>query len=459
MSTGATIPTTIPAEFVDRTVCVGAEIGYYRLELGGVVSFDGKLDEARLRRAVRLLLDAEPVLGCRFVSDAVPPVFERLHNLDAMQLLDVCDSEDPVSDAAAFIAEPFDPERDPQVRALLVRGSASDMLALRVGHLAADGGAVKEMLYLLGEIYRTLAAQPDFIPEPNIDGVRAPIAKAGLIERLGSLSGSDQKTPPSDSEWYVPTLGGRGPASYVSTTVEPETFRSALNLAKAEGATANDVILTALYRTLYRLSGVTPGSKTPLMFTCELRKHLPAGTKTAVANISSATWITVPPAGPEGFNSTLGRVVEATQAWKRSGAGKSNAMGIPIIHKMTRKKGLASIRKMMAPKEDMDPTRGAIVLTNIGVIDTDRLDFGAETPVADSWLLAPVSPVGAGLAASTYRDRLHLTAGVEFASMSESVVSGVLEETANEIVEWVGSRIPAAQQEDQPDSLRSQVIL
>jgi len=87
------------------------------------------------------------------------------------------------------------------------------------------------------------------------------------------------------------------------------------------------------------------------------------------------------------------------------------------------------------------------LLTNIGVVDANRLDFGEEVAVADSWLLAPVSPMGAGLAASTYRDRLHLTAGVEFASMSEALVDEVLAGTANEIVAWVASQEAKAAQQ------------
>ena len=455
MGTQVGIPTIIPAEFVDRTVCVGAEIGYYRLELGGIVSFDGRLDEARLRRATRLLIDAEPVLGCRFESDAVPPVFRRLDELDPARLLEVRDSGHPGEDAAAFIAHPFDSHSDPQVRVMLLHGPASDTLAVQVGHLAADGGALKDVLYLLGEIYRTLADRPDFEPEPNLDGVRSPMARAGLIERLGSLSGSDLKTPPSDPAWYVPLLGGRGSASYVSASVESDVFRPSLRLAKAAGATANDVILTALYRTLWRLSGVSPGAQTPLMFTCELRKHLPSGTKTAIANISSATWVSVPPADDEGFDGTLSRVAAATREWKRSGAGRGSAIGIPIIHKLTRRKGLTFIRKIMSPKEEVDPTRGAVLLTNMGVVDADRLAFGADVPVADSWLLAPVSPMGAGLAASAFRDRLHLAAGVEFASMSEDLVNEVLTGTANEIEGWVAEHEgPAAQQEHRADGER-----
>ncbi len=239
-----------------------------------------------------------------------------------------------------------------------------------MGHLAADGGALKEVLYLLGEIYRTLADQPDFEPEPNLDGVRSPMAKAGLIERLGSSPASDLKSP-AVRPGLVRTAAGRAWPCVVrgQSASSRRCSESALELARAKGATANDVILTALYRTLWRLSDVAPGAQTPLMFTCELRKHLPPGTKTAIANISSATWISVSPVGAEEFDETLSRVAEATQAWKRSGAGKGSAIGIPTIHKMTRKRGLGFIRKMMSPKGEMDSKRGAVVLTNIGVVD------------------------------------------------------------------------------------------
>ena len=63
MGTGG-IPNTMPTEFVDRSVYLGVRAGVYRPELGGVVSFSARLDEDRLRRAMRLLLDVEPVLGC-----------------------------------------------------------------------------------------------------------------------------------------------------------------------------------------------------------------------------------------------------------------------------------------------------------------------------------------------------------------------------------------------------------
>jgi NRPS condensation-like uncharacterized protein len=217
-------------------------------------------------------------------------------------------------------------------------------------------------------------------------------------------------------------------------------FCSAVALGRSAGATVNDIILTAEYRTLYRLRAAAPGSKTPLTISCELRRHLPPGTKTALSNISGAWAISVSPVRDEAFDGTLARVVEATRAWKRAGAGKAVALAMPLASALMRRQGLALARKMMSKMTDGDADPGfAAGLTNIGVIDDARLDFGAPMRVGDAWLLGPVSPTVLILTASTYQDRLHLALGTEFASMGDWPVSDVVDGTAREIVAWVGS--------------------
>ncbi len=434
MNTDATIPATLPVEFIERTLCLVGDA--YRPQLGGVVLFDGMLDESRLSRAMRLLLRAEPVLGCRFVMDGKPPVWQRLDGLDSAHLLDVRESDDPAPEAATFIAEPLDHTVGPQVLAALVRGPTSDALAVKVTHVVMDGGALKETLYLIGEFYRTLAERPDWTPAPNLDGLRHPMAKAGLLEKALSIRSSDMTFRPSD--WDMPLLEGRGPGTYVSASVEPEVFRAAVALGKATGATVNDVILTAYYRTLWRLLGAAPGAQTPLMNSCELRKHLPAGTKTALSNISSAWYVSVSPAEDEGFGQSLTRVAEAAGEWKRRGAGKGSAIGIPIVSRLTRKKDMNYIRKMLfGAEKDVGQQIGG--LTNIGIIDDGRLDFGYPARVTDSWLLGPASHMIVILTTTTYRDRLHLAVGAEFASLDEELVKAVVTGTAEEIRSWAAA--------------------
>ncbi len=436
------IPSTIPVEFTERVVYLSGQMEAYRTQIGGAIVFGGKLDESRLRRVLRLILDAEPVLGCRFMSDEKPPVWRRLDGLDSIRLLEVRESDDPIAEATAFVAEPLDSEVGPQIRAALIRGRSSDLLAVCGGHVAMDGGALKEALYLIGDVYRALAEDGDWTPQPNLDGIRGPKTRATIAERLRAMRPPDLMPPPSDLA--VPLLGGRGPVSYVLVTVEPEVLRSAAASAKRTGATINDVVLAALYRTVWRVLGMESGARTPIMITSDIRRHLPDGTKTALANISSAHWITTTAANDEGFDETLARVRDVTGKWKRAGAGKDTAIGAPIINRITRGMSMDSLRKMMFGKTDSaEPSQQTqvLVFTNIGVIDADRLSFGPEIPVQDAWLFGPPSHVGIGLAASTYLDRLHLVCGTEFASVSEDLVAEVVAGTVKEIEGWVATNV------------------
>ena len=445
MVSRATIPATLPVHFGECMIQACGEFDYYRTQLGAVVIVDGRLDEQRLRHALRLLLDAEPGLGCRFALDAKPPVWRWLDDLDARDLLLVRTSDDLAGEASAFVADPLDQQTDPQVLAALVRGPSSDALGVKVSHVAMDGGALKEMLYLIASIYRRLAKQPDWTPVPNVDGVRGAFARAGLLERIRAIPEASSATSPPKSDWAVPVLGDRGPATYAWATVEPDVFRQAVALAKPSGVTVNDFVLTAYYRTCYRLLGAAPGSHTPISIPCELRKHLPEGTKTALSNIATAWWASVSPAEGEGFDDTLSRVAKVTQDWKQSGAGKPAAIWMPTGNRLFGKHALRFFRKMLAKGAEVTAGKGGPpTLTNIGIIDDARLDFGTEVRVADAWLLGPISVMTLILTATTCRDRLHLAIGTEFAAVSEGLVHAVLEGVVEEIHSWVAGRVTAS---------------
>ena len=136
-----------------------------------VISLDGPVEEARLARAVRLLLDAEPVLGCRFVPSTWRPFWQRRDDLDHVPLCRRIDSP-PSAELGTLLADPVDPLRDPLVRLTILRGQ-TDTLWLRISHLAADGAGARDCAHLLAAIYSALAADPEFRPMPNLDGRRS----------------------------------------------------------------------------------------------------------------------------------------------------------------------------------------------------------------------------------------------------------------------------------------------
>jgi hypothetical protein len=167
-----------------------------------MVAFEGRLDEARLRRAVRLVMDREPVVGCRYVP-AKKPYWERRDDLDSLPVCEVVETAAVHRELERFAARPSDATRDPLVQACIVRG-ASDTLCLKVNHVPADAGGGKDLLYSIAALYRALE-DPAYRPTPNL-GDRG---MGQLFRRYGwrrSLAGARYRLPrPPQNVWQFPT--------------------------------------------------------------------------------------------------------------------------------------------------------------------------------------------------------------------------------------------------------------
>jgi len=139
-----------------------------------VLTFAGRVDDARLARALRLTLDAEPVLGCRFWPGRWRSSWERLPDVETrehLEMVEVTDSEAFERGVDAFVALPDTPD-GAVLLARLLRGPTDDRLCLRVRHVAADAGGAKEVAYLVAACYRALGDDPAWRPTPNLGGRR-----------------------------------------------------------------------------------------------------------------------------------------------------------------------------------------------------------------------------------------------------------------------------------------------
>ena len=81
MSVVSGLPEVLHTDLHDQLVRICTELGCAGPFIM-VLPFAVPLDEARLGRAARLMLDAEPILGCRFEPDPVRPVWRRRDDLD-----------------------------------------------------------------------------------------------------------------------------------------------------------------------------------------------------------------------------------------------------------------------------------------------------------------------------------------------------------------------------------------
>ncbi|MCK4394804.1 hypothetical protein KAX17_18045, partial [Candidatus Bipolaricaulota bacterium] len=149
----------IPASTYDQYMYLGRNGADQQARC--VISFAGRINANQMAHAVRLTIDVEPVLSCRFVVRPWRPYWERRDDLDQIELLSVVKGAHLKDELWRFVTMPLDPFADPQVQASIFR-SDRDTLCIKLNHVAADGEGVKQYAYLLATTYRKLTTDPSY---------------------------------------------------------------------------------------------------------------------------------------------------------------------------------------------------------------------------------------------------------------------------------------------------------
>ena len=121
-----------------------------------VAKFPGQLDARRLRRAVRLSVDAEPILGCRFIDAWHHPYWQRRNDLDKTDdLFSFFETDDPDSALEACLNELPDSRFRPQIHISLIRNKR-DTLCLKFNHMVGDGFSMY-YIFICWQTYTTIS--------------------------------------------------------------------------------------------------------------------------------------------------------------------------------------------------------------------------------------------------------------------------------------------------------------
>ena len=100
-----------------------------------VLEFGGTLDHPRLSRALRLLMDAEPILECRFVPRLFRAYWQTREDIDSLEPCTLVMTDDVKGSLHAFMAQSIDPEHDPLFQLRIFR-SAADTVCIKLSHAA-----------------------------------------------------------------------------------------------------------------------------------------------------------------------------------------------------------------------------------------------------------------------------------------------------------------------------------
>lgn len=103
-------------------------IGHFwnvNMQIQIILEFEDMLDINCMKQAVRLSVDAEPILGCKFVEKEHLPFWERFENIDAINWFILEESHDKDQALKNTLAQPFDSEEQ-QLQVKIIRSDEAE---------------------------------------------------------------------------------------------------------------------------------------------------------------------------------------------------------------------------------------------------------------------------------------------------------------------------------------------
>ncbi len=387
-----------------------------------VVEFDGRIDAARMARAIRLTLDAEPVLGCRFVKGTYRHYWKGMDNLDEVKLFEVLETSEYDDDIGAFMESLplLNLYNGPQVRAWLVR-SEKDTLVICLQHVACDGVGAKDYLALLAHTYLKLFRDPAYRPNPNLSGSRSlrqvfknfrpadyfPLVRRGFRDSYEFMLPLVRRTPPAMG---MPLSR----PSMVVRTIGPDLFRKFREYGRMRNATVNDMLATAFLRTFYGPEKPGENLWPRIVGTVDLRRYLPDKKAGALCNLSSFTYLSIGPMLGKTFDNTLTLLRDRMSALKNDFIGFGPVplsallfATLPFPAALWVHDKLGDLQKKQAASgKDFAP-----LFSNMGHIEAELLNFG-DTEVRQAFITTPVAtPPVLAIGLTGFGQSVTMTAG------------------------------------------------
>jgi NRPS condensation-like uncharacterized protein len=427
---------TYPADLQAQIIRLTSEVGCAGPVLL-VMTFEDRLDPTRLARAARLLLDAEPMLGCRFVTGPGRPHWRRRDDLDTSAWCFVRETDDPDA-VLRELMTPVPEHVERTFRLHLLRRPDGDTLVMWITHMLADAYAARECAGLLGEIYTRLREEPGYRPETNpaapmpdswmrtislrdkLRILRRDIADAregrGMIHSFDRDFATFARTPPTG-------------ADFVKVRIGPNVLTAIDRAARQRGNTRNELLTASFLRAFADFSPRGPTAKAQVALTVDLRRFAPRVPQLRTYSMVGMTRVTVRYELGDPFDATLAQVKAVLDRQKKALMGAANPLLVGLFNRLPPRRVQAMIRGMARKTIDrpMAPN-----FSNAGRAEPDALRFDGTAP-RDCGLV--VFPAGLPLfmvTAMEYAGTLTLTCCFQPTDLAPDAVRGFLERVVND---------------------------
>lgn len=299
-----------------------------------VLNYPGLVDPDVLRKAAKAVIESVDVLHGTFFSDGTMAYWHMNDNVGETNYFHYIETDgDPAKTAASLSLLSVYPEDKVQMHVALVQSEEKSCIVIRQSHLVVDGGDGKYLIGKLVEAYNQILATGNADALEVKDGSRAP---EKVYEKLGMSDMKELMSNPLSSvetAYPYPTTE-TGMARVTSKVISAQTMSAARKKAKAMGATANDLLITAFYHAYAAMDGVDASAPMSVSSMMDLRRHCVDGDSEGLCNMSGALPTTLENGCTGSFEETLEEITKQTASAKEN--PYAGLEGMPIMHGLTR---------------------------------------------------------------------------------------------------------------------------
>lgn len=395
---------TYPVEPLDLMQWINTK--YHDPFIHALLEFEAPLDPERLIQAVDALADAFPLLKCSY--DPGSNTFVEPDYFTGRSLLRV----DGAAGRDTLLTEALDAGRR-----LLQLTLSNNRLVITVSHMLCDGSGFKQLLYLLCGLYNGTSGEAlDGLMTRGLSQLTKDLTGTGAItlKMLLSMLGNYKSRP-------VYAKAGCEEPYVIQRTIDRETMSRVHGSAKSQGATLNDVFLTAYARALGSLYGL---KKIHIPCTVDLRKY--AKTGTGIANLTGTYNLNIKIRDGAPFPETLADASALMQKQKKT---RNDIAGPMLLVSKYEKSTLEQFLRLYGGME----TSASADYTNLGLWDDKKLAF-AGAPLKNVVGYSGLNKAPSfQIAVSTFRGETTVSSLVRCSREEREKAALVLDTVAREI--------------------------
>lgn len=386
------------------------------LQILSTIEFEDRIQFNRLRKAVRISLDIEPIAGCYLQVGYWRLQWIRFNDLDSKIVCRLIQTNDTSKEIKTFVEQKMNPTRDLLVQLILIRDK-KDTLCIKVHHCMMDGGGIIHYMSVLFDIYSKLAVDDSYKPSISAKGCRnfKQISRQLNIDyKLKCIKRTilDNKTKHEVKKTLsFPKLDSNSEKqAIIIRNIEPEMLSLMKDYCKRVDATINDLILACFSSAMFKLLDPVRNLPIQIVFSTDLRSYyLPSKKAETLCNLSGLVTMNVFSKPHETITDIARHIRNKTAAIKKDGIG---LMFFPITNLLKLipiSIGLKNFnRQFEKSKEQFTNTgynRTPPGISNLGIIP--KAIFG-NLKVTEARVFPPVYHNDYMFVVSTFNDKLTL---------------------------------------------------